>query len=151
MFKLIALNIANLHIFSDMEYKLTALTPMLETPDIETTFDFYTQVLDFTIRKLYARDGVGYIKIWHHSYYMFALPNAHRNIPKPIMSGSLYFATENNVDALWEKVKERCLICYPIENFDYGMREFGIYDNNGYLLQFGQEIAELILLKNTVI
>jgi hypothetical protein len=26
-------------------------------------------------------------------------------------------------------------------SFDYGMREFAIYDNNGYLLQFGTEIA----------
>lgn len=26
-----------------------------------------------------------------------------------------------------------------IENFDYGMREFAVYDNNGYLLRFGQE------------
>ncbi len=26
------------------------------------------------------------------------------------------------------------------KNFSYGMREIGVYDNNGYLLQFGQEI-----------
>lgn len=27
-----------------------------------------------------------------------------------------------------------------LEDFDYGMREFAIYDNNGYLLQFGQSL-----------
>lgn len=26
------------------------------------------------------------------------------------------------------------------KNDDWGMREFAIYDNNGYLLQFGQEV-----------
>ena len=26
------------------------------------------------------------------------------------------------------------------EDFEHGMREFAIYDNNGYMLQFGQEI-----------
>jgi hypothetical protein len=31
--------------------------------------------------------------------------------------------------------------CYPIEDFEYGRREFAIFDNNGYLLQFGQEIG----------
>ena len=31
--------------------------------------------------------------------------------------------------------------CYPIEDFHYGMREFAIFDNNGYLLQFGQPLA----------
>jgi hypothetical protein len=33
-------------------------------------------------------------------------------------------------------------VCYGIEDFFYGMREFAIYDNNGYLLQFGQPISE---------
>jgi len=28
-------------------------------------------------------------------------------------------------------------VVYPIESFDYGMREFAIRDNNGYILQFG--------------
>jgi hypothetical protein len=31
-------------------------------------------------------------------------------------------------------------IVYPLEDFPYGMREFAIRDNNGYILQFGQEI-----------
>lgn len=33
-------------------------------------------------------------------------------------------------------------VCYPIEDFHYGMREFAIFDNNGYLLQFGQPVAQ---------
>jgi hypothetical protein len=28
-----------------------------------------------------------------------------------------------------------------MEDFEYGMREFAIRDNNGYILQFGQEIS----------
>lgn len=31
-------------------------------------------------------------------------------------------------------------VCYPAEDFPFGMRGFIIYDNNGHLLQFGQEI-----------
>jgi len=37
------------------------------------------------------------------------------------------------------RLKDKVRVCYPLENFEYGMREFAIYDNNGYLLQFGQE------------
>ncbi|WP_165456536.1 VOC family protein [Pedobacter kyonggii] len=55
------------------------------------------------------------------------------------MSGSLYINT-NKVATLWESLKDQCEICYPSEDFDYGMREFAIYDNNGYLLQFGQDL-----------
>jgi hypothetical protein len=47
------------------------------------------------------------------------------------------------VDQLWELVNARAKVCYPIETFGYGMREFGIYDNNGYLLQFGQPMLSL--------
>ena len=38
-------------------------------------------------------------------------------------------------------MKDKAEVVYPIEDFDYGMREFAIRDNNGYLLQFGQEIG----------
>ena len=43
-------------------------------------------------------------------------------------------------EQIWERLKDKTNVCYPIETFEYGMREFAIYDNNGYLLQFGQEI-----------
>ena len=38
------------------------------------------------------------------------------------------------------ELKDKARISYEIDNFPYGMREFAVYDNNGYLLQFGQEI-----------
>jgi hypothetical protein len=46
----------------------------------------------------------------------------------------------DDVDAMWRQVKDQAKVCYPIEDCEYGMREFAIYDDNGYLLQFGQEI-----------
>ena len=123
-----------------MDYKLTGLTPMLETHDMEATIKFYTEVLGFTLQNYEADWGWASFK-YDAVNIMFSIPNQHHNMPKPIMSGSLYI-NPDNVDLVWHHLKERCLICYPIENFDYGMREFAIYDNNGYLLQFGQMIAE---------
>ncbi|RKR83476.1 putative enzyme related to lactoylglutathione lyase [Mucilaginibacter gracilis] len=123
-----------------MNYKLTGLTPMLETQDMEATIYFYTEVLGFNLRSYNAKWGWASFN-FDEVNMMFTIPNEHRNMPKPIMSGSLYF-NPDDVDKVWEHVKEHCLICYPIENFDYGMREFGIYDNNGYLLQFGQIVAD---------
>jgi uncharacterized glyoxalase superfamily protein PhnB len=121
-----------------MQSKFNSLTPMLETHDIESTIGFYTNVLGF-ITVNYVPD-MGWCSLQRDAVsIMFTLPNHHRNIPKPIMSGSLYINT-NDVNTVWEKLKDRCNICYPIEDFEYGMREFAVYDNNGYLLQFGQEI-----------
>ena len=70
---------------------------------------------------------------------MFAWPNAHTPFERPALTGALYIRCDD-VDEAWERVKDTVRVCYPIEDFDYGMREFAIFDNNGYLLQFGQEI-----------
>ena len=64
--------------------------------------------------------------------------NAKEN-PETTFTGSLFTRTDQ-VDVLWSDLKEKCSIAYPLESFPYGMREFAIYDNNGYLLQFGQVI-----------
>ena len=45
-----------------------------------------------------------------------------------------------DVSAIWEALKDTVEVCYELEDFEWGMREFGIYDNNGYVLQFGEEI-----------
>ena len=68
---------------------------------------------------------------------MFASPNQHMGYTAPALTGSLYFKT-TDVDGLWQRLKDKTRVCYPIESFEYGMREFAIFDNNGYLLQFGQ-------------
>ena len=47
----------------------------------------------------------------------------------------------SDVDGLWSRLKNEARVCYPIETFDYGMRECAIYDNNGYLLQCGEAVA----------
>jgi uncharacterized glyoxalase superfamily protein PhnB len=54
----------------------------------------------------------------------------------PVFTGSFYFNVDD-VAALWADLKDIVKIAYPLEAFHYGMREFAIYDNNGYMLQFG--------------
>ncbi|HLF64089.1 MAG TPA: VOC family protein [Saprospiraceae bacterium] len=114
------------------------LSPMLYTSDIEESVNFYTQQLGFACKTLepewgWASVQLGTIRI------MFSRPNAHTYFEHPFFTGSFYFNMED-VDTLWEKLKDTATVCYPIEDFEYGMREFAIYDNNGYLLQFGQEL-----------
>jgi hypothetical protein len=40
------------------------------------------------------------------------------------------------------RARARRRVAYPLEDFHYGMREFAIYDNNGYMLQFGQPASD---------
>ena len=70
---------------------------------------------------------------------MFSLPNDHLPFEGPAFTGSLFFYTDN-IDQLWEKYQHAGRVAYPIDNFEHGMREFAIHDNNGYMLQFGEEL-----------
>lgn len=116
---------------------LLGLTPMLTVSSIDEAVDFYCRVLGFQLRSSFpgwaciSLDGVE---------LMFSLPNEHVPFTRPIMTGSLYLKTDQ-VDAWWAKLKDICQVEYPLEDFAYGMREFAIRDNFGYLLQFGQEKA----------
>jgi uncharacterized glyoxalase superfamily protein PhnB len=55
------------------------------------------------------------------------------------LSGSIYLFVEN-IEEVWERLQGKVEIVYPLEDFNYGMREFGIKDCNGYILNIGQNI-----------
>ena len=71
---------------------------------------------------------------------MLAQPNAHLPWQGPRLTGSIYLEVDN-VDELWESLKSRARIVYPIETMAYGVREFGLFDDNSYQLSFAQHIA----------
>lgn len=109
---------------------------MLAVPDVAKAAAYYRDVLGFQVGSQMdfwasvSRDGVE---------LMFSLPNTHEPFEKPALTGSLYFACDD-VDRIWAELKDKAPVVYPIENFDYGMREFAIRDPHGYILQFGQEL-----------
>jgi uncharacterized glyoxalase superfamily protein PhnB len=118
--------------------KLENVKPVLVVNDMDETIRFYGDILGF--------ECVNRIEGWaalrkDAVEVMISLPNAHEPFERPTLTGSLYFSSDD-VDALWEKIKGKATVVYPIENFYYGMREFAIRDNNGYILQFGQEIDD---------
>ena len=120
--------------------ELLDIRPIIWTEQMEETIKYYSEVLGFICdeynKKLgwasLSKDDVG---------IMVTKPNTNALFKGPIFTGSLYFAMDN-VDELWNQLKDKAKICYPIENFEYGMRDFAIYDNNGYMLQFGEEIQK---------
>lgn len=59
---------------------------------------------------------------------------------KARLTGSIFIFTEN-VDELWNKVKDKATVKTAIADREYLMRDFSILDNNGYELVFGQDIS----------
>ncbi len=124
--------------------KLNGLVPMLESDNLRETLKFYRDKLGFALtgiapgkRQPYwlclRRDGVE---------IMFTDRNVRSAIQLPTFTGVLYFYPDD-VDEMWDEVKNKVSVEWPIKNFAYGMREFGIRDNNGYILSFGQPLKPL--------
>lgn len=121
--------------------KFKSLQPILWTENLDETIGFYLHILGFSLNERnddwqwasLQKDGI---------QMMISKPNQHERLSRIYFSGSFYFNVEN-VDEVWEDLKIKANICYEIETFEWGMREFAIYDNNGYILQFAQPASEI--------
>lgn len=118
------------------------LVPMLRTPDLGRAIAFYVQRLGFALQRRSDADGWASLRR-DGIELMLATPHAHGDGAQPAFTGSLYFRLDDAaaVDRLWTSLQGEARTCYAPETFHYGMREFGIYDDDGYLLQFGAPVA----------
>lgn len=128
--------------------RLKKLTPILWTKDLRETISFYTNNLGFTCRHqidrfaILTKDDIEIMIVipMDDSEDCEDMENKQAFFPKPNFTGSLYIDTEN-VDQLWEKVKDKVKVKYGIGNQDWLVRDFSILDNNGYEVVFGQDIS----------
>jgi catechol 2,3-dioxygenase-like lactoylglutathione lyase family enzyme len=124
------------------------LSPILWTKDLEQTISFYTSVLGFKAKSNFPNFVSltrGIVEI------MFVVPQDEPEecidasdkkefFPRPVLTGSIFIVTDQ-VDKLWDSVKDKATVKTSIANRDYLMRDFSIVDNNGYELVFGQDIG----------
>ncbi|MFN1215828.1 VOC family protein [Chryseobacterium kwangjuense] len=118
----------------------TALRPILWTDNIDDTIGFYTQILGFTL--MGRNDEWQWASIRKDDVQIMLSQNDYEKPNGIGFTGSFYFNVDN-VDDLWEDLKTKAKVCYEIETFEWEMREFAIYDNNGYILQFGQPVDNI--------
>ena len=115
---------------------LKKLAPILTTDDMDRSVRFYVEVLGFTC----GMQTHGYSNLYRDDVrIMLAAPNKHFEWKGANFTGQFYIdlETAEEVDALWETVKDRVDVIYALDDFDYGMHEFGVRDDNGYHLAFG--------------
>src|SRR5262245_26686026 len=118
---------------------LQDISPMLWVDDVRATIDYYVTTFGFDEENYSEEWGWGVVSK-HEIKIMFSKPSKHMPYEKPHFTGSLYIRTDA-ADVWWNFLKDRANIFYPIEDFEYGMREFAVKDCNGYILQFGEEIS----------
>ena len=115
---------------------------MLRTPDLGRAIAFYVERLGFSLQR--RSDADGWASLQRDGIeLMFSTHNAHAGDTAPAFTGSLYFRLDDAdaVDRLWASLQGKVRTCYPPDTFLYCMREFGLFDDDGYLLQFGAPTA----------
>lgn len=127
---------------------LKKLTPILWTKDLQETISFYSNKLGFTCNHrvdrfaVLAKDEIAIMTVIPMDEPEDCKDPNNKDdfFSKPHFTGSIYIETDN-VDELWNQVKDNVNIKYGIGNQEWMVRDFSILDNNGYEVVFGQDIS----------
>jgi catechol 2,3-dioxygenase-like lactoylglutathione lyase family enzyme len=114
------------------------IVPVLRVSDLQKSVAFYTGVLGFTVVWRAANDGGGENCMLQAGSAALLLSTGTHLGDKPQFTGTLYFHMAG-VRELFERIKDKVEIVWPLETMDYGQTEFGIRDRDGYTLAFAEE------------
>ena len=123
---------------------LKKIVPMFHVPDVRRTVDWYKDI-GFEVKTTYddAGDGLSFaIVSFGAGDVMFS--SGGQLSSKRRREVDLY-AYADDVDAFYERIKDRVEIIEAPHNMFYGMREVIIRDLNGFWITFGQEVPAEVL------
>ena len=115
------------------------IVPVLKVSDMQKSVDFYTGVLGFSVVWRAANDGGGENCMVQAGAADLLLSTSPHFGDQPVFTGTLYFHMAG-VREFFERSKNQVEIVWPLETMDYGQREFGIRDGDGYTLAFAETL-----------
>ncbi|HEV3022564.1 MAG TPA: glyoxalase superfamily protein [Pirellulales bacterium] len=117
------------------------IVPVLKVGNLPKSLEFYTGVLGFTVAWRAANDGGGENAMLEAGATKLLLSTGSHLGDEPRFTGTLYFHMIG-VQEFFDQIKDQVEIVWPLEAMDYGQREFGIRDRDGYTLAFAETIEE---------
>jgi len=139
--------------------KLNKLTPNLGVEDIKATIKFYQNYLDFELMMAVpsSQDGIDQT-LFEEKNYVYALIakdgveimlQQTQSIQQDVtllhfetLGASVSFYMEiEGIEAFYQKIVSENIKSTPIKTAWYGMKEFYILDNNGYVLGFAEKAS----------
>lgn len=122
---------------------LKDLIPMLESDDLSKTLSFYTEILGFELVNSFKEgDTLTWMMVKKDQVELMFTSRFMKSQSKSTLFTGTFYIYPDDVNALWEEIHDKVEVAWPIQDFEYGMREFGIVDPNGYLLSFGQPLNQ---------
>ena len=135
------------------EVTIRGPVPTIHTNDMQQAIAYYCDTLGFNLASAMPDDNPTWCFLRRNNAAIMLLgahdhnhdeshehdDGDHHEHPHAPTLNSPYFYPDN-VDALWNELKDEVEVEIPLEDMDYGMREFTIRDPNGYALNFGAPI-----------
>jgi uncharacterized glyoxalase superfamily protein PhnB len=116
---------------------ISKVVPVLKVAHMQRALDFYAGVLGFTVCWNKSNDGGGDNAMLQAGAINLLLSTGSHLGDKPQFTGTLYFNMDG-VQEFFEQIKSRVEIVWPLETMDFGQKEFGIRDCEGYTLAFAE-------------
>ena len=113
--------------------------PILRIFSVEKAKEFYVDYLGFTVAWRAANDGGGENCMLLAGAANLLLSTGSHLGDKPQFTGTLYFHM-SGVQEFFERVRHKAEVVWPLEAMDYGQKEFGIHDGDGYTLAFAEAL-----------
>jgi uncharacterized glyoxalase superfamily protein PhnB len=107
---------------------------------MQEAIDYYTGNFGFRLCWRAPNDGGGENCMLESGGLSLMFSTGSHLGDRPQFSGTLYIDMEG-VDAFYEQVKDRVSIVWPLEVMEYGQKEFGVRDCNGYTLAFAEAVS----------
>ena len=140
--------------------KVNTLTPNLAVADIRQTIQFYSENLGFELVMAVpeTQDGIDE-QLFDNKEYVYAMLKKDDaalmfmrtdgfeediTIADKISIGASvsFYMQGKGIDAFYEKLKNKNIQISELKLTWYGIKEFYIKDNNGYILGFAEEIEK---------
>ncbi|MGG8496513.1 VOC family protein [Tenacibaculum sp. TC6] len=140
--------------------KVNKLTPNFEVKNIRKTVEFYQSFLGFSLVMVVSetQDGIEQ-SFADDKEYVYALVNKDnvemmfqrtesfkRDVvfakELPLSASVSFYMEVDGIDGFYEQIKNKGLNPTELKTAWYGMREFYLKDNNGYILGFAEKKDE---------
>jgi len=114
--------------------------PVLHCRSIETTLEFYQQLLQFVVvKKRDVEDALHWVHLMHgdSTLMLQVMPDDSPSSVSGTNSNITLYYFVNNIDDMHHFIKAKNTNVSALKETDYQMREFSITDPEGNMITFG--------------